>query len=188
MWYMGAQLTARDLGWRAARMTRRNFLSRKALKSLETAKESRSRRRGSPRPVFTRRDQGWGSSDPWTRLWRSPEAERAPPPSLESGEARSAVKSKGNFPPRKALKSLETAKDSRPPGAPSRTARCRRIRPVVKAKGNFPPRKALKSLETAKESREPQRPMGPDEGDRAERDGSGSPQYRAMRTSSKSGK
>jgi hypothetical protein len=36
-----------------------------------------------------------------------------PTPSLESGEARSALKSKGNFPPRKALKSLETGKESR---------------------------------------------------------------------------
>jgi hypothetical protein len=101
-----------------ARMTRRNFLSRNPLKSLKAAKESRSRRRGSSRPVLTRRGRGWGSSDPWTRLWRSPEAERAPPPSLESGEARSAVKSKGNFPPRKVLKSLETAKEARRTPAP----------------------------------------------------------------------
>src|SRR5271163_3471275 len=36
-----------------------------------------------------------------------------PYPPRGSGQGRSTVKSKGNFPPRKALKSLETAKESR---------------------------------------------------------------------------
>ena len=47
-----------------ARMTRRNFLSRNPLQSLKAAKESRSRCRGSSRPVLTRRGRAWGSSDP----------------------------------------------------------------------------------------------------------------------------
>jgi hypothetical protein len=135
-------------------MTRRISRPRNPLKSLKAAKESRSRRRGSPRPVLTgvglfgpvdealevsrsgarptpfprerggevrgevegkfsasqsieiarNRERisptpapfslpvltgrgwgwgwGWGSSRPWTRLWRSPEAERAPTPAL----------------------------------------------------------------------------------------------------------
>ena len=71
---------------------------------------SKSAPRTSP-PRSYGEGSGWGSSDPWTRLSRSPEAERAPFP--QEGEARSAVKSKGNFPPRKALKSLETGKESR---------------------------------------------------------------------------
>jgi len=56
-----------------------------ASQSIEIA---RNRERISPTPapfslpVLTGRGWGWGSSRPWTRLWRSPEAERAPPPAL----------------------------------------------------------------------------------------------------------
>ena len=79
MWYTGARLTARDSGMsrendEAAMTGRRNFPPRNPLKSPKTAKESRSWRRGSPLPRSYGEGRGWGSSDPWTRLWRSPEA------------------------------------------------------------------------------------------------------------------
>ena len=66
------------------------------------------------------------------------------------------AKSKGNFPPRKPLKFLETRKKSRTRRSASlrrSAARSRRIRPGAKSKGNFPPRKPLKFLETRKEFR-----------------------------------
>jgi hypothetical protein len=121
MWYTGARLTARDSGSRAARMTRLqfrkgNFPPRNTLKSLKTAKESRSRRRVSPLPypVLTRRSGG-GALRTRGRSAGGLRKRRAPPPypPRGSGQGRSTVKSKGNFPPRKALKSLETEKESR---------------------------------------------------------------------------
>jgi hypothetical protein len=91
-----------------------NFPPRKALKSLETAKESRSRRRRSPLPSSTGR-VGGGALRTRGRGSRGLRERRAPPlyPPRGSGQGRSTVKAKGNFPPRKALKSLETEKESR---------------------------------------------------------------------------
>src|ERR1700678_3888764 len=94
-----------------------NFPPRNPLKSLKAAKESRSRRRRSPLPGSYGRVGWWGSSDRWARLSRSQETARAPPPSLPPRAGRGDLihgeVRKGNFPPRKALKSLETEKESR---------------------------------------------------------------------------
>ena len=82
---------------------------------------------------------------------------------LDPAEIRPSAKSKGNFPPLKPLKFLETRKESRNRrrgrASPRRSAaRSRRIPRAVKSKGNFPPRKPLKSLKTAKEFPEPPLP------------------------------
>jgi hypothetical protein len=80
------------------------FSASQALEIAQAAKESRSRRRGSPRPVLTRRGRVLcGPVDEALEVSRS-----GARPNPESG-----VKSKGNFPPRKALKSLEIGKESR---------------------------------------------------------------------------
>jgi hypothetical protein len=87
-----------------------------------------------------------------------------PTPSLESGEARSAVKSKGNFPPRKALKSLETAKESR---RPRRAEPYRSMSPNStrgEGEGKFSASQSIEIARNRERISETQRPMGPDEG------------------------
>ena len=68
---------------RAARMTRGNFLSRNPLKSLKAAKESRSWRRGSPRPVLMGRGRGGALRTRGRGSRGLPK--RSAPPSLKRG-------------------------------------------------------------------------------------------------------
>jgi hypothetical protein len=95
-------------------MARRNFLSRNPLKSLKPAEDLEVGAADLP-PRSYEEGSGVGLFGPVGEVREVSRSGARPTPSLESAEVRSAVKSKGNFPPRKALKSLETAKESRRP-------------------------------------------------------------------------